>query len=67
MIQDAFGILRTLHEGTGGYYSLPALEVLDVGFVSRPPFSIRVVLEALLRNCDGETVTQEYCRMCFAS
>ena len=61
MIQDAFGILRTLslREGVGSYYSLPALEELGVGVVSRLPISIRVVLESLLRNCDGETVTQE--------
>jgi aconitate hydratase len=61
MIQDAFGILRTLslREGVGSYYSLPALEELGVGLVSRLPISIRVVLESLLRNCDGETVTQE--------
>ncbi|SVC29566.1 uncharacterized protein METZ01_LOCUS282420, partial [marine metagenome] len=61
MIQDAFGILRTLslQEDLGNYYSLPALEELGVGVVNRLPVSIRVVLESLLRNCDGETVTQE--------
>lgn len=61
MIQDAFGILRTLslQEDLGSYYSLPALEEIGVGVVSRLPVSIRVVLESLLRNCDGETVTQE--------
>ena len=61
MIQDTFGILRTLslQEDLGSYYSLPALEELGVGVVSRLPVSIRVVLESLMRNCDGETVTQE--------
>ncbi|MGH7959386.1 MAG: aconitate hydratase, partial [Opitutaceae bacterium] len=38
------------------FYSLPALE--ESGFsVSRLPVSIRLVLESLLRNCDGKRVT----------
>src|SRR6266498_4171812 len=38
------------------FYSLPALE--QFGFkVSRLPVSIRLVLESLLRNCDGKRVT----------
>ncbi|MEY4938777.1 MAG: hypothetical protein RIQ93_512 [Verrucomicrobiota bacterium] len=38
------------------YYSLPALE--QSGFkVSRLPVSIRLVLESLLRNCDGKRVS----------
>jgi aconitate hydratase len=37
------------------YYSLPALE--QSGFkVSRLPVSLRIVLESLLRNCDGKRV-----------
>src|SRR5690606_41437932 len=37
------------------FYSLPALE--QAGFnVSRVPVSIRLVLESLLRNCDGKRV-----------
>ncbi|MBT5716513.1 MAG: aconitate hydratase, partial [Opitutae bacterium] len=61
MMQDAFGILRTLssEDDLGSYYSLPALEELGVGKISRLPVSIRIVLESLLRHCDGETVTQE--------
>ncbi|MEO6569813.1 MAG: aconitase family protein, partial [Opitutaceae bacterium] len=39
------------------YYSLPALE--QAGFkVSRLPISIRLVLESLLRNCDGKRVAE---------
>ncbi|MBT3666893.1 MAG: hypothetical protein HN548_05380, partial [Opitutae bacterium] len=61
MIKDTLGVLRTLNlqEGVGSYYSLPALDELGVGVVNRLPVCIRVVLESLLRNCDGETVTQE--------
>src|SRR3954465_8897330 len=39
------------------FYSLPALE--KAGFkVSRLPVSIRLVLESLLRNCDGKRVAE---------
>ena len=38
-------------------FSLPALENAGVGPVSRLPVCLRVVLESLLRNCDGERVT----------
>ncbi|SFC95050.1 aconitate hydratase AcnA [Massilia yuzhufengensis] len=45
---------------TGQYYSLPALgEALGVN-LSRLPVSIRIVLEAVLRNCDGKKVTEEH-------
>jgi len=47
---------------TGQFYSLPALgKALGVD-VSRLPVSIRVVLEAVLRNCDGKKVTEEHVR-----
>ena len=45
---------------TGKYYSLPALEKAGVGKISRLPVSIRIVLEAVLRNCDGKKVTEEH-------
>ncbi len=41
------------------YYSIPALEELGIGKVSRLPFSIRIVLESLVRNTDGKAVTAE--------
>jgi aconitate hydratase len=44
---------------TGQFYSLPALEAAGVGAVGRLPVSIRVVLESLLRNCDGVRVQEE--------
>ncbi len=44
---------------SGEYYSLPQLEKEGVGPVSRLPFSIRVVLESVLRNYDGERITEE--------
>ncbi|CAN7423839.1 aconitate hydratase AcnA [Cupriavidus necator] len=48
--------------GKGQYYSLPQLgDELDVA-IGRLPVSIRVVLESVLRNCDGKKVTEEHVR-----
>ena len=41
------------------FYSLPALEEQGVGNISRLPVSIRIMLESLLRNCDGKKVRIE--------
>ena len=54
--------LRTFDAGkgkTGLYYSLPALEEKGLGKISRLPVSIRIVLESVLRNCDGKKVTDK--------
>jgi len=42
----------------GSFYSLPALETAGVGPVSKLPVSIRLVLESVLRNCDGKRVSE---------
>ena len=42
----------------GQFYSLPALEAAGVGKISRLPVSIRIVLESVLRNVDGNKVTE---------
>ena len=39
-------------------FSLPALEKAGHGAISRLPMSIRIVLESLLRNCDGKRVRE---------
>ncbi|HEY3932967.1 MAG TPA: aconitate hydratase [Verrucomicrobiae bacterium] len=46
----------------GNFYSLPALEKAGVGAISKLPVSIRLVLESILRNCDGKKVTEENVR-----
>src|SRR5437867_7665586 len=46
----------------GTFYSLPQLEKAGVGPVSRLPISIRLVLEAVLRNCDGKRVCEQNVR-----
>src|ERR1700737_4817700 len=54
--------LRTFAAGkdkTGFYHSLPALEEKGLGKISRLPVSIRIVLESVLRNCDGKKVAEK--------
>jgi len=43
-------------------YSLPALEAAGIANISRLPVSIRIVLESVLRNCDGKKVTEQHIR-----
>jgi aconitate hydratase len=56
---NLFGTLQTFELGNGQlgkFYSLPALEKAGVGPISKLPVSIRLVLESVLRNCDGKKV-----------
>ena len=46
----------------GMLYSLPALEAAGIAKISRLPVSIRIVLESVLRNCDGKKVTEQHVR-----
>ncbi len=57
---DPFKALRPFTAGgkSGSIYSLPALEQAGLGKISRLPVSIRLVLESVLRNCDGVAVTE---------
>jgi aconitate hydratase len=43
---------------SGSFYSLPALESAGIGPISKLPVSIRIVLESVLRNCDGKKVSE---------
>ncbi|HTH48089.1 MAG TPA: aconitate hydratase AcnA [Candidatus Limnocylindria bacterium] len=59
---NLFGTLQTFDLGngkTGQFYSLPALEKAGVGPISKLPVSIRIVLESVLRNCDGLKVQEQ--------
>src|SRR6266851_5219604 len=47
---------------TGKFYSLPALEKALGAKVSRLPVSLRIVLESVLRNCDGKKITEDHVR-----
>ena len=58
---DSFKCCRTLKVGAKSYayYSLPIAEKNGLKGISRLPFSMKVLLENLLRNEDGRTVTKE--------
>src|SRR5215469_144074 len=58
---DSFKCARPLKVGskTYAYYSLPAAEKNGLKGISRLPFSLKVLLENMLRNEDGRTVTKE--------
>ena len=49
----------TVGDNTYGYYSLPELQKELGRDFSRFPYSLKVLLENLVRNMDGKTVTQE--------
>ncbi len=58
---DPFNARDTFESGDGpmAIYRLSRLEEAGLGEISRMPFSIRVLLEAVLRNCDGFQVTEQ--------
>src|SRR5690349_20337415 len=61
MTPDPFGACGTLETGSGPavLYRLDALEKRGIAAgLDRLPFSIKVLLEAVLRNVDGELVTE---------
>jgi aconitate hydratase len=61
-MRDEFKTLRKFDAGKGRhvfFYSLPALQEQGVGKISRLPISIRIVLESVLRNCDGQKVQRK--------
>ena len=61
-MHDEFKTLRKFDAGQGrqGFFcSLPALEEQGIGKISRLPVSIRIVLESVLRNCDGQKVRRK--------
>src|SRR5918994_3481417 len=58
---DPFGARESLATGFGEVeiYSLKALDERVEGDVFSLPFSVRVLLESLLRNCCGKFVSEE--------
>ena len=62
MPESLFDSLQTFSSDSGPigqFYSLPQLEKNGVGPISRLPHSLRVVLESVLRNYDGEKITED--------
>ncbi len=65
MAHDPFAALRDFRLASGRvsrYYALAALESAGLGRISRLPVSLRIILESLLRHCDGHRVTTEHVR-----
>ncbi len=60
-VHDPFGARDTFETGQGKavIYRLERLEQAGLGEVSTLPYSLRVLLEAVLRNCDGYVVRKE--------
>ena len=61
-MSDEFRTLKKFDAGKGreGFlHSLPALEEQGIGKISGLPVSIRIVLESVLRNCDGKKVRRK--------
>ncbi|MGP8220740.1 MAG: aconitate hydratase [Limisphaerales bacterium] len=64
-MHNLFNTLQNFELGggrQGSFHSLPALEAAGVGPVSQLPVSIRLVLESVLRNCDGKKVSEQNVR-----
>ena len=59
--QDPFGARAAFETGSGtaAMYRLNRLEEEGVGAVSRLPYSLKVILEAILRRCDGLGATAD--------
>ncbi|MBE4908610.1 aconitate hydratase AcnA [Bacillus luteolus] len=60
--QDVFNARSsfTVNGKTYNFYNLQALENANIGKVSRLPYSIKVLLESVLRQVDGRVITKEH-------
>ncbi|GAB6992282.1 aconitate hydratase AcnA [Paenibacillus pini] len=60
--KDQFSTARSLEVGGKSYryYNLQALEEQGLGNISKLPFSIKVLLEAAVRQFDGRAITEEH-------
>ena len=60
-MHNLFNSLQSFESGNRQiqYYSLPELENQGIGKISRLPISIRILLEALLRNYDNEVIVEQ--------
>jgi aconitate hydratase len=62
MPHNLFNSLQTFTPAagkSGEFYSLPQLEKEGIAKISRLPVSIRIVLESVLRNFDGDKITED--------
>ncbi len=64
-MHNLFNTLREFDPGggrAGKFYSLPALAGAGFSSISRLPVSLRILLEAVLRNYDAGKITEEHVR-----
>ena len=64
-MSNPFNTLQKFDAGNGregAFHSLQVLEKAGLGPISRLPVSIRIVLESVLRNCDGKKVSEQNVR-----
>ncbi len=62
MAHNLFNSLQSFDLGngrSGKFYSLPQLEKEGLGPISQLPVSIRIILESVLRNCDGKKIKED--------
>ncbi|MDD2740003.1 MAG: aconitate hydratase AcnA [Methylomonas lenta] len=55
---DPFGALQPLGFASASYYALSSLEGNGIANISHLPFSIKILLESVLRNCDGYAISE---------
>src|SRR5205809_1442034 len=61
-MNNEFSTLQKFDAGNGRegcFHSLPELQKQGIGQISHLPLSIRIVLESVLRNCDGRKVRRK--------
>lgn len=57
---NPFNTLKSLKDDKKRYYySLPTLEEQKIGNIKRLPICIRIILESLLRHCDGSQIKED--------
>ncbi|MBW3598371.1 MAG: aconitate hydratase, partial [Planctomycetes bacterium] len=61
LLFDPFGARGAIStpQGKVGIYRIEKLNELGLGDVFRLPYSLRILLEAVLRNCDGYQVSED--------
>lgn len=58
-LPNPFNTLKALANSKKHYYSLSALEETQKNRISRLPVTIRIMIESLLRHCDGQLVKEK--------
>ncbi len=56
----AHQLLNLERTGSVSYYRLSQLENVGRANISKLPYTIKILLESLLRNCDGLAITQDH-------